>query len=340
MSQVNGTVLQAEETVTNQVRVIRKEMIDQQTTIAEQLTSARNNQQKQEQQYREDFSGLSESILQLGKDLGRTAVSWNLEEAEQLIFIANQRLQLSGEAGLAIRALTLANSRLEVTGNPDLIEVRRLLTNEIASLEKVKQPDFIAILSAIESLSSGLEELPLAGDLETILPQKSLLESKKVASINDTQGSDEQSLVSNNTEAGADADSSDELSNPFLNNSVIQSLVTAGKVFLADLSDLIQIEKNGKAVNPIISAEVKFMTLEKARLILESAQSAFLRKQFDVYQQRMLSAVSWVESRFVDSEQRKLWLEEISALSAEVYVTELPDISKSLKAIRAIIKKG
>ena len=321
ISQAKGTMLQTEETVSNQVRAIRKEMIDQQATISEQLASARNIQQKQAERYREDFAGLSESIVKLGSDLGQTANDWGVEEAGQLIFIANQRLQLSGETDLAIRALTLADGRLEAMGNPELIEVRRLLVEDIALLEKVEKPDYLGTLAAIESLLVDLDKLPLPGDIETIISNGDANTQKN------TSDSEESGVLT------------DSQSDSLLDNDLIQSFVNAGKVFFADLGDLIQIEKNGKPVDPIISSEVKFMTLEKTRLILESAQSAYLRQQFDIYQQRLLSAGSWVENRFVSSEQRDRWLEELATLSSNVSTVELPDASASLEAIRAIIDR-
>jgi len=314
ISQLKGQVLQAEEFVANQVRAMRKEMVDQRSTFSGQIADAESSRQAREAQFRQEFETLSGSIVSIRAELGKNVDNWRLQEAEQLIFMANQRLQLMGDVAMAIKALKFADRKLRDLGGPAVTEVRQHLSNEIARLEQVEQLDVIGIAAAISALSTSLGRLPLPGDAGTFV-------SRPQSEGGPAQGeSGEATQVIEETGAG--------------------SLISAGKSFFSELGDLIQVEKNGRSVKPIISAEIKFLTIEKARLILESAQIAFLKRQYPLFRQRMSDAGNWVEERFdLQSGETARWLEQLSSLSQVPAQTELPDISQSLESIGAVIHR-
>ena len=269
-----------------------------------------------------DVQVLSDAVAALRAEFGRSVDRWSLEEVERLMVIANQRLQLAADTELAGNALKLADSRLRklVDADPALGPVRKMLADEIASLDNVATVDVAGTLNALSALSRSVDDLPLAGDVKGIGA--------------DSAAKDEEEAV----EESSSADPADDDS----------SLWAAGKNFLADLGALVQVERDDKSLAPILSVELRLMVFEKTKLILESCQLAFLREQGreqgrergDVYGARMEAAKNWVTANFdTESAAVDAWLERWAVLAAVSPEVELPDISASLRALREVTVK-
>ena len=267
-----------------------------------------------------DVQVLSDAVAALRAEFGRSVDRWSLEEVERLMVIANQRLQLAADTKLAGSALKLADSRLRklVDADPALGPVRKMLADEIASLDNVATVDVAGTLNALSALSRSVDDLPLAGDVKGIGVDSAAVEEV------------EEERVSTDP---ADDDS---------------SLWAAGKNFLADLGALVQVERDDKSLAPILSVELRLMVFEKTKLILESCQLAFLREQGreqgrergDVYASRMAAAKNWVTANFdTESAAVDAWLERWAVLAAVSPEAELPDISASLRALREVTVK-
>ena len=324
VGQLKNQIALAEDNFSDQIRTIRGEIAEQESAVREQVSTAERVINSQADSFRQEFNALSDSIVKLRSELGRGIDSWTLEEAEQLIFIANQQLQFagqfSGDSNLAKRALQYADERLQMLANPALNGVRQLLTTEIAALDNVQVVDTAEVLNKLSSLSSTVENLALAGDI--VIPEKTSAE------VTSGLGSDQSETVDSETEAS-------------VVDRYIQPIIDAGAWFLASVGDLIQVEKNGKSIKPVISAEVRQMTYQKTKLILESAQIAFIRQQPELYQNRIQIARSWVEESFDrNSDQTANWLAQLDEVGSISPQSKTPDISGSLKAIREVIKSA
>jgi uncharacterized protein HemX len=107
------------------------------------------------------MSNLEESVAALqGLSAGaRNALL--LAEAEYYMQIANAQLQLAGNPELALMALNMADDRIVQLADPSLTEVRRALSDELASLEGIETPDIEGITLTLASLSRVAETLPL-----------------------------------------------------------------------------------------------------------------------------------------------------------------------------------
>ena len=264
-----------------------------------------------------DVQVLSDAVAALRAEFGRSVDRWSLEEVERLMVIANQRLQLAADTKLAGNALKLADSRLRklVDADPALGPVRKMLADEIASLDNVAVVDVAGTLNALSALSRSVDDLPLAGDVKGT-------------------GADSAAAEDEAEDESSSADPADDDS----------SLWAAGKNFLADLGALVQVERDDKSLAPILSVELRLMVFEKTKLILESCQLAFLREQGrergDVYASRMEAAKNWVTENFdTESAAVDAWLERWAVLAAASPEAELPDISASLRALREVTVK-
>lgn len=98
-------------------------------------------------------------------DLGRNRTQWIINEAEQLLLIANRRLQLARDVASALAALRAADRQLELLADPALLPVRREIAKEIAQLETLERADVPGIALQLGSLADNLEQLPFAPDL-------------------------------------------------------------------------------------------------------------------------------------------------------------------------------
>jgi len=90
---------------------------------------------------------------------GRTRVQ--LAAVEQLMLMANDRLQLAHDASSALRALDLADQRLARFSDPRLYEVRKALSQERAALTALVLPDTTGFALALGDIQKRVATLPL-----------------------------------------------------------------------------------------------------------------------------------------------------------------------------------
>lgn len=77
------------------------------------------------------------ALESLYQELSRNRDEWQLAEIEQVLAIAQQQLQLSGNVRAALLALQLAESRLSRADRPQFQPVRRALARDIERLKSL-----------------------------------------------------------------------------------------------------------------------------------------------------------------------------------------------------------
>ncbi len=261
-----------------------------------------------------EIDRLSGRIAALRSQLDSNLDRWVVEETGQLILIAYQRLRFTGEIGLAKQALRLADQRLGQLSGSAVDEVRRLLLSDIAALERIPPVDVPALLNELSVLSAQVDGLPLAGDIVMDADTDREKEDEPQG-VDSREGSDETTAL----------------------NRYLKPVIDAGAGLLTNLGDLIQIEKNGNSFKPVISAQIREMTYERARLILESAQVALVRQNPALYSHRINAARVWVEHNFnVDAALTRDWIRQLDQVGLSYRDSGAPDISATLSAIRAL----
>lgn len=104
---------------------------------------------------------LASAINGLAEDLGRKRDDWALAETEQLLLIANYRLQLARDVETAVAALRAADGQLQKLADPSLLPIRKLIAGEITALQRLDRADIPGIALRLGSMASTLEQLPL-----------------------------------------------------------------------------------------------------------------------------------------------------------------------------------
>jgi len=108
---------------------------------------------------------LKAAVDKIQADLGRNQTQWNVTEAEQLLLIANRRLQLARDVHSALAALRAADRQLELLASPTLLPVRREIAREVTLLESLERTDVAGAALRLGSIADGVDQLPLAPDL-------------------------------------------------------------------------------------------------------------------------------------------------------------------------------
>jgi len=238
---------------------------------------------------------LKTAVEKIQNDLGRNRAEWVTAEAEQLLLIANRRLQLARDVSSALAALRAADRSLELLANPNLLPVRRALAREITALESVEKTDLAGLSLKLGSLAETVEKLPLAQELRAPL----------VAQADTSPARDE---------AGER---------------------WSARAMWRDLLSLVRIRRHDALDKPLLPPEQQYFIRENLRLMLYGAQRALLQGYVLTYQQNLKTASQWLNDYFDNHAQTVTAARsELDKLRATPVVTDLPDISGSLEALR------
>ena len=120
-------------------------------------------------QYRQSLDNTLDKVLkELAQQQQADPREWLHAEAEYLLRLANQRLQLERDVEGAKALLNAADARLREADNPALVPIRRAIQSELASLDSVPVIDRTGLYLALMAQQEQLARLPLKQDIEEI----------------------------------------------------------------------------------------------------------------------------------------------------------------------------
>lgn len=242
---------------------------------------------------------LTNSVTKIYNSLDRSIDSWALEEVEQLLRMANHSVSLEGDATNAIIALELADQRLAELGNPELLEVRRLIAEEITQLKAIKQVDLPGIALRLATLVASVNELPLVSE-----PDRPVV-----------------------TEGDSDADTP----------APDDAWAEAGQALLTDLQNLVRIQNVTEPAKPLLSPEQRYFLVANLRLTLSGAQIAALRIDTGTFKTNLEQAAQWLDEYFETNDPAvQSMLSEIKEISGHNLTSERPKITGSIVELQAI----
>lgn len=270
------------ETLTHETKALHEGLTD----IEEQQTSLVETQET-----------LKSAVDKVQNDLGRHRADWILAETEQLLLIANRRLQLARDTASALAALRAADRNLELLANPNLISVRRQLAREIGMLEALEKSDIAGMSLRLGSLAEGLDRLPLSQELRG------------------------QVLAQTDTKALPDAGD--------------ESGWQAARGMWRDILGLVRIRRHDATERPLLPPEQQYFVRENLRLMLYGAQQALLQGHVSTYQNNLKTASRWLNEHFDGNAQPvQTARAELDKLRATPVMSDLPDIAGSLETLR------
>ena len=115
---------------------------------------------------------LGASIAHIQRQMNKTRGDMMVADAEYLLSIANQKLQLVGDVKSVLAAMEAADQRLHDSGDPAVFKVREALAEEINALKTFTPPDVVGISAKLLTVESKVKDLPL------FLPHSDVTEAK------------------------------------------------------------------------------------------------------------------------------------------------------------------
>lgn len=97
----------------------------------------------------------------LYQELSRNRDEWALADIEQILSIASQQLQLSGNVKAALIAMQTADSRLQRLDKPQFISLRKVINKDIERLKALPFVDTVGISLRLDEMIATIDTLPL-----------------------------------------------------------------------------------------------------------------------------------------------------------------------------------
>ena len=244
----------------------------------------------------------------LYQELSRNRDEWQLAEIEQVLAIAQQQLQLSGNVRAALLALQLAESRLSRADRPQFLPVRRALTRDIERLKSLPALDVPGLSLTLDRLVASVDALPLA--FEERVERPAAAKSGKAAPAGAAPGT----------------------APPAAEESYFARL--GGEIW-RELRQLVVVRRIDTPEPPLLPPPQAYFLRENLKLKLLSARLSLLTRDEAGYREDLRAAQAWIQ-RYFDPRSRQTAdaLAQLKTLSAATVSFEMPTISESLDAVR------
>ncbi len=235
------------------------------------------------------------SLKALYNELSANRDKTVLAEIEQLLLIAEQQLQLSGNVKAALIAMQSADDRLKRLNRVTLNGLRKTLGADMDKLRALPNVDITGINGQLNNLISAVDQLQL-------------VYQQHVANEDDTRAV------------------------PPKGETSWQKLL---REIWQEMKQLVRIENTGKAEIPLLPPDQEFYLRENLKLHLLAARLDLLSRDESGFRQELKTAQTWTERYFDGKTTRSArMLDELKKLAASKINVELPDISSSLQMIR------
>lgn len=219
---------------------------------------------------------------------GSTANTWLLAQADFLVKQAGQKLWSDHDIVTAGALLKGADASLAQMNDPSLMNVRRAITEDIATLAAVSQIDFDGIFMKVNQLSNQVDNLRLADN--------------------------------NNDQSPMDNDGGQELS-----GSLREWRQNLSKSWHNFMNDFITIRRRDTSTEPLLAPNQDIYLRENIRARLLIAAQAVPRHQNEVYQQSLETVSTWVRAYFdTDDANTRAFLSELDNLSQQSINMDVP----------------
>lgn len=229
----------------------------------------------------------------------RTRTDWLLAEAEYLLRIANQRLQIEKDIRGSLSALQSADDVLAESDDVGVYAVRQQLAREIQSLKGIENVDRTGLYLKLEAAIASVHELT------------------------------DQALVHEQApgfRSGDQGDAAPESTNPF---------VRGWHRFLDTLNEIVVMRRLDEPVKPLLSPDQSAWARLNLQLMLEEAELAVLRGNQALYDRALSKAITTVNDWYDASNPAIRGLTEtLDELSRRNVDPELPDISQSISLLK------
>jgi uroporphyrin-3 C-methyltransferase len=244
-------------------------------------------------------SRLSSHAEELARFGATDKQDWLLAEAQYLLRLANQRLIMADDLVAAKALLSSADQILLDLEDVSLYAVRAAVAADLASIRAVPSRDIQGMYLALAALIEQTDGL--------VIYEMPIIESPEALPPADTwQGRLQQGYQ------GA----------------------------LQKISNYIVIERRDIPLGALMEPQWEGLVRQNLRMLLEQAQVALLSGNEVLFKESLKRAQYWLEQLFqADNASVQALSQEISALESRKISVQIPDISRSLVALDAVLGK-
>jgi len=237
-----------------------------------------------------------EALQTLYTQLAESRESTAVAEVEQLLTIASQQLQLSGNVKSALLALQAAQKRLEPLDLPRAIQLRETLSLEIENLREIPQIDVINMSAQLTHLSELCGKLPLISERQPTLNAKAAAQKLAAQPVSALQ-------------------------------KVIQPM-------WEDIKNLVTVERISKPEPPLLAVDQAFYLRENLKLRLLTARIALLQHDEATYKADLNTVKQWLNEYFDTKHPDTIKaFNLLKKLSSNNISIELPQLTDSFAAV-------
>lgn len=229
---------------------------------------------------------------------------WSLAEAEYLLRLANQRLHTERQSKGALALMVAVDDIIRGVDDARLFPVRQALSEELTTLRLAGGVDREGLYLRLAALADVVMELQPTefADLQ--------VETEPVAEENETLP-----LQPWYRQLAANA-------------------MTALRRFGAEH---FRVKTLDKPLEPLLSPDQDAYLQHNVRLSIEQAQLSLLREEQEVYTASLEKAENWLRTYFSMNADAEVVANQLALLKTESVIQKLPDISRSLAALRDYI---
>ena len=316
LGRLDGVARDVDRLVTHQSQVseavatLRRQGEDDRNALRSELQALTQAQATERAQRQKELESLAGIVAKNRSEMGVARDDWLLQEVAHLLLLANQRLALTGDVVLAQKALALADDRLKALAGPQILKIRRVLSQEQEHLGQMTPVDVAGISLVLAALAESVGDLPLKGDSDR--PQWS------------DSGDSAQSSVPDKPADDADSES---------------AVRAFSRKVLSDLGDLVRVRRVDETRPPKLDTAARFLAYENLRLQLVGAQLALLRRDAGVFQENLKQARIWLGDYFETGTPVQHFDTQVAELQQSKVALNFPDISGSLALLRAEIQR-
>jgi len=227
----------------------------------------------------------------------RENADWMWTEAEYLLRLANQKLQLEGDGDSALLILSAVDEMLRDSGDISVLGVRDMLGSEILALRNMDYVDVSGLYMRINNLAPLIDQLSLR-----------------------------EAMVDNyNAQL---ANSRDEIA---------QSDAGVVDKAFAMLQSIFVWQDWDVEPEALLPPPQEAVLKQNLRLMLEQAQLSLLMAEPQVYADSLAKGVQWADRYFaIDTGAGRTLKEELESLASAKITANRPNISGSLELLRQV----
>lgn len=239
-------------------------------------------------------------VGQLKEELAGGRAHFELAAIEQLLLLANDRLQLARDVPAAIVAINEADARLAALKEPRLFPVRQALAKEKAALQAVSLPDYAGAALTLSSLIERAPRLPLMARV----PSRYSAVAEHIIVPDDARW-----------------------------------YQRVGASVREALASIFTVHRDNGPSPRLLAAEQEALVVQVLALKLEGARIALLRDDTTSFRDLCESASNWLDTYFQNDDPSVAAAHaELERLQPLDLSPPLPDISRSIGLLRAFMK--